>query len=233
MTTDTLDLTDIFSQTYKEPVTIFKEDPLVLATSLKDLYDKGGTYEDLQSLRVAENVTDEIRVRAEDIRKYYGRKFLWHNLNGKSMSSFRSKASSLLENRICSLTEQDRGIYFKLPWFYSEDMIYDEFKKTLNTTKLPNLGNKRQNTFIKRLTFLKTSTGWQKNRKAEYFWFKDDNNDLYGIQLTKDNPLLEMFKGMLDENPTPTFQTRLTEDRIDSLHFYKLHSFKFIKENNA
>lgn len=221
------------SSTYKESETEFKEDPLVLSVSLKDLVEKNQGHYSLEDLRVLENINDKIRDHAEAVRKYYSKKFFWTNLSGKSVSSFRSRVCVLLEGHIRKCGEKDRGIYYKLPWFYDEDMIYDDFKKTYNTKQLSGLGSKRSNVFAKRLTYIKSSKGWQKNRKVEYFWFTDDNKDLYCIQIQLDNSLLSMFRGMLEDNPVPLFQTMLAEDRIDDMHFYKLHNFKFIKEQHA
>ncbi len=112
-------------------------------------------------------------------------------------------------------------------------MVYDQFKKTYNTEQLSPLGNKRSNRFAKRLSFLKTTKCIQKNRKTKNYWFADDNNDLYGIELKLDNELIDLFEAILEHNPTPLFDTYLAESRIDKLHFYKLYSFKLLKDNNA
>jgi hypothetical protein len=83
------------------------------------------------------------------------------------------------------------------------------------------------------LQFLKSSFAWQRKRKVTRFWFKDDDNFLYGLELETTNPLLDMFEQILKDNPTPLIETRLVEDRIDKLHFYKIYGFKFLKEYNA
>jgi hypothetical protein len=227
------DFKKIESNSYVENEIVFKDDPLALACSLKNLVETNNGHYSLDDLRVSDNITPEIRAHAEVVRKYYSKKFFWNNLSGLNNSSFRSRVCSLLEGHVRTCTEKDRGIYYKLPWFYDEDMIYDEFKKTYNTTNLSSLGSKRNNVFTKRLTYLKSSKGWQKNRKSEYFWFTDDNKDLYCIPINLDNTLLSMFRGMIEENPTPLFETMITEDRLDNMHFYKLFNFKFIKESHA
>jgi hypothetical protein len=118
-------------------------------------------------LQALENVTQEIRDHAELVRKHYSQKFFWAMLNGQKLSPIRVRMISLLEQRIRTCSENDRGIYYKLPFFYEEDMIYEEFKKLYNTEKLSPLGNKRSNVFAKHLTFIKTSKGIQKNRKQK------------------------------------------------------------------
>jgi hypothetical protein len=230
------ELDSIFSTTYNEKEISFKEDPLVLAVSLKDLMDSNpGSYYSLEDLRVAENVNDDTRTKSEQIRKYYGRKYFWSNLaNDRQLSGFRGRVCYLLENRIHACKDKDAGIYYKLPYFYEEDMIYDDFKKQYNTTDVPRIGSiktpnsKHQLT----LTYLKTSSCRQQKRNLNRFWFTD-NKYLYNIEIANDNPLLEMFKQLVIEKMTVTFDTYYNVDRIDQMYFYKLFNFTLAKETNA
>ena len=221
----------VFDLDYQESIRKFELDPLVLSVSAKDLTDKypGNHYGLYDDSRVLENITDDIKKRAEEIRSYYSKKLFWDSLNGKSLSPIRARLSVLLENRVSECNDNDIGLYWKLPYFYDEDTVYDEFKKLYNTEKLSPLGNKRSNRFAKRLSFLKTTNGIQKNQKPKNFWFTDDNKDLYGIQIKLDNELMCLFEEMLEENKTPIFETYLKESRIDKLNFYKLYSFKLYK----
>jgi hypothetical protein len=227
------ELDNIFNSTYQEKEVEFKEDPLVLSVSLKDLADRNpGVYYSLEDLRVLENVNDDIRDRAEQIRKYYGKKYFWSNLaSNRSLSDFRGRVCYLLENRIRTCKDKDAGIYYKLPYFYDEDMIYDEFKKQYNTTDVPRVGNinttktKHQLT----LTYLRTTSCRQQKRNLNRFWFTD-NTYLYNIEITNDNPLLEMFKQLVTEKVTVTLDTYYNVDRIDQMYFYKLFNFALAKE---
>ena len=231
-----LELTDPFNQTYQEKEIGFKEDPLVLSVAAKDLLAQNpGTYFSLEDLRVYEHVNDNHKEEAECIRKYYGRKFIWKQLeSNRSISDFRSRVCYLLENRIRTCKDRDSGIYYKLPYFYQEDMIYDEFKKQYNTTDVPKVvyggstSRKQQLT----LTYLKTSVSRQKKRNINRFWFTD-NTYLYGIELASDNPLLELFKQLVITRMTVSFDTYYNVDRIDQMYFYKLYNFTLTKESNA
>lgn len=218
----------------KEKVTKLKDDPVAISCALKQWMREGKGFLSLDNEDLVASITDEIRQQADEIREYYTKKFFWKALSDhRSLSDFRRRLLSLLENRITECKDQDCGIYYKLPYFYEEDLVYDDFKKTLNTTNISHLGSSRNNVMTKRLEFLKTSYSWQRKRKIIRYWFKDDNNFLYGIELAGDNPLLEIFNDYLKEHPTVLFQTRIVEDRIDSLHFYKMYSYKFLKEPNA
>jgi N-glycosylase/DNA lyase len=138
----------------------------------------------------------------------------------------------LLENRVRQCKDQDIGIYFKLPWFYEEDIVYEEFKNNYVVTDLPRLAynNKPNKTSIK-LQFLKTTTSYQRKRKIERFWFTDSKY-LYGIEVESNNPLMSMFKEILETKQLHTFNTYISQDRIDQMYFYKLFQFTFDKENN-
>ena len=231
-----LELTDPFNQTYKETEVSFKEDPLVLSVSAKDLLSQfPGSYFSLEDLRVYEHVNDNHKEEAERIRKYYGRKFIWKQLeSNRSISDFRSRVCYLLENRIRTCKDRDSGIYYKLPYFYQEDMIYDEFKKQYNTTDVPKVvyggstSRKQQLT----LTYLKTSVSRQKKRNINRFWFTD-NTYLYDIEIATDNPLLELFKQLVITRMTVSFDTYYNVDRIDQMYFYKLYNFTLTKETHA
>lgn len=217
-----------------ERITEFKEDPLVLSCVVKRLLEEGHGYRDMNDTSTVEAITDQDRQQAKQIKEYYTKKFFWRALSeNRPLSDFRRRLINLLENRIRNCKDQDCGIYYKLPYFYQEDMIYDDFKKNLITDTISSLGSSRQNRMTKRLEFLKTTLSAQRKRKIIRYWFKDDNNWLYGLDLTSDNPLLMIFDDYLAEHPTVIFDTKLSEDRIDSMNYYRLYQFKFVKEQNA
>lgn len=224
-------VTDLFAQTYQEKETEFKEDPLVLAVSLKELWSRTGEYISMEDLRVLENITDEIRERAEAVRKYFTKKFFWQNLkNSNHLSDYRRRVCYLLENHVRTCKDQDIGIYFKLPWFYEEDIVYEDFKKQYNTTDLPRIvyGNKAPKDTLK-LTYLKTSFSYQRKRKVERFWFTNGKY-LYSMEIESTNPLIYMLKDKLESASEHTLNTFITQDRIDQMHYYKLFQFTFAKE---
>ncbi len=231
------DLMSIFdSKTKDERITEFKEDPLVLSVSLKTLQEQGvSDFWSLEDPRVLENITDEIRDTAQRIRKYYGKKYFWSNLtNNRELSGFRSRTCYLLENRIRSCKDKDAGIYYKLPYFYDEDMIYDDFKRQYTTDDIPRIGGISTPNAKHQLTlkYVKSTSSRQQKRNINRFWFTDDTY-LYGIEVANDNPLLEMFKQIITENSTVTFSTNYNVDRIDQMYFYKLFNFTLAKEANA
>lgn len=223
---------DIFDIGYTEKPTKYKEDPLVLACSVKALSEAGvGQYFSLDSTESTENITQEIRDHAEKVRKYYTKKYLWLNLkDNRNISDFRSRVCYLLENRVSECKDRDQGIYYKLPWFYDEDMIYDEFKQNYNTTDLPQRAydQRRVKTRLN-LTYVKSTISRQQKRKLERFWFTDQTY-LYNIEVAQDNPLLEMFRAMIEPGKQVMFNTLFNEERIDKMYYYKMFQFSFVKE---
>jgi hypothetical protein len=211
-----------------ERVTEFKDDPLVLSCAVKRYLKNKLEYKSMGE--VLEYVNSDDRELAEQIRKYYGKKFFWDALsNTKPLSDYRRRLINLLENRISKCTDRDCGIYYKLPWFYDEDMIYEDLKKKYSTEKLKTLEYNRSSTIAIRLTYICHSLSTQNKRKIKYFWFHDSNNNLYSINVNTDNELLTMFETIINSTNDHIFETKLTEDRIDKMHFYKLFSFKFLK----
>lgn len=234
MTTVNINISDDFlfgNQTYfdnKEKT--WDVDPLYLAVSAKQLTEKTGNFYSLESAEVCSNISKEVAEKAEEIRKYYSKKFFWRNLStDRSLSSYRQRLCYLLETRSLTTVDRDQGIYFKLPWFYDEDMIYDDFKKTLITQNLPRIDFKVQ-PIAKRLQYINFTVAWQHKRKLKRLWFKDEAGYLHGMEISADNPLLETFQDLITEKSHCTFITRISEDRIDGMYFYKLHNFKLIKE---
>jgi hypothetical protein len=226
---------NIFSAEYKEKSIKFKEDPLVLSVSLKDLMEHNfGAFYSLEDDRVLNNIKDDTRALAEQIRKYYGKKYFWTNLtNTRQISDFRGRVCYLLENRIHVCEGKDVGIYYKLPYFYEEDMVYDDFKKQYNTTDVPHIVRGGfQNKPVKSqlvLKYLKTTSSRQQKRNINRFWFTD-NQYLYNIEVANDNPLLEMFKQLITEDTEITFDTNYNVDRIDQMYFYKLFNFTLVRK---
>lgn len=225
-------LHDLFNSEYENRKTEFKEDPLVLACALKALFEQHERYYKFENAEVAEHVTDEIRDKAEAVRKYYTKKWFWSSLNNRQLSDFRSRAHHLLENRIRTCNDRDSGIYYKLPWFYDEDVIYDEFKKSYNTTDVPQIKYGSNTKELLNLTFLKSTVSRQQKRKLERFWFTDEKY-LYSIDVLQDNPLIEMFRDILSRNSSVKINTYRSVDRIDNMYYYRLFKFNFVKEENA
>jgi hypothetical protein len=216
---------------YEEKPDTYKFDLLEAAVVL---YDHAPAFLSIEESRVLDAIDQKIKDRAEAIRKFYTKQWFWNSLSSnKGMSPFRQRAHYLLESRTREVMKKDIGIYVKLPWFYEEDMIYNEFKKTLKTTSnIPTINHNKGRVHVT-VTFLKTTNGWQGKRRLTRYWFKDYADYLYCIDLEMANPLMSMFDDAVKERVTCSFETYIQTDRIDQLHFYKLNQYKLLKETNA
>lgn len=220
---------EVLNSEYKEKPDTYKFDLLEAAVVLKL---QAPNYSSIDDPRIVAAIDDDVREKARLIRKYYTKRWFWNALNSTGMSAFRQRAYELLESQTRTVLKKDLGIYVKLPWFYEEDIVYEEFKKELITDDIPNLSPGRGKS-QRRLEFLKTSNGWQGKRRTTRYWFKDDNRFLYGIELEMQNPLIPFFEEAIFANPTCVFEAHLVADRIDKMYYYKLNQFKLLKETNG
>lgn len=235
----TLEEFDLFEQKYVEKLKTLKADPLVLSCVIKRLSEGNeGVYYSLEDERLLDDIKDEDRANAELIRKYFTKKFFWQNFtDSRSLSSFRNRVCYLLESHIQECKEQDLGIYFKLPWFYDEDMIYEDLKKKYETVDVPSAyiapihGVKRTREILD-LQYLKTTFCYQRKRKIRRLWFTDQKY-LFCIELEDANPLIETFIDRLTNEVNVKIEAFRNHDRIDKMWFYKIHNFKLLKEENA
>ena len=226
-TTTTLD--NLFEQEYKQRIIEFTEDPLVLSCTLHSLRSAGSPWMNIDSDIVKESVSIEHREEAEKIRDYYTKKFFWSALaNTRPLSDYRRRLLNLLESRIRKCDDKDVGIYYKLPFFYKEDIVYDQLKKNFKTVSLPAITNNNSKVRMD-LTFISTTFSSQRKNKIERFWFTEGTY-LYQIEIRDDNPLMDLFKSLLSDNKVLKLETHRYIDRIDNMEFYKLLKFNLVKE---
>ena len=120
----------------KPKTTVFEQDPIALGCAAYRIWTENRTtrWMDFEHL----TVEAEDREHADRIRKYYQERTS-HILidilkNGPTaVSEFRKKLSLIVHNQMHEYTAQDRGILYKLPYFYNEDTALER----LFTTNAP------------------------------------------------------------------------------------------------
>lgn len=211
-----------------ERITEFKEDPLVLACTVKRLQDEGKGYRSIDSEDTVAEIIPQDRILADHIKEYYTKKFFWLALSdSRSLSDYRIRLINLLENNIRKCKDQDCGIYYKLPYFYQEDQTYERFKKIYKTNNLKNIHLVKAKEYIE-LDFIERTLTSQRKRKVENIWFTD-GQFLFCIHLEQNNPLLEIFLSLIDRGKKVEFHSYKTVSRIDQMHFYKLYQYNLVK----
>lgn len=207
--------------------TEYSVDPLVCSVAM---YRNSTSY---GLLKAADSITDEDRDQANAIRNYYSKKYFWDSLKAqRPQSEYRQSAVRLLAiTEGWKLTDRDAGLFVKLPWFYAEDRVYDEFRSTLNVNRESYVGPNAFNAVTKKLTYLKKTIRWQGSKRAVSFWFKDDANKLSAITVFADNPFIDIFEEQIQVPRVFEFAPKV--DRLIDMWYNTMKSFKIVKESNA
>jgi hypothetical protein len=228
------DFEDIFEAKHqKEDREIeYKEDPLLLSCCAKSVFEKGGRYRSFEDESLLDMITGEHRAHAHAIRKYFSKKFFWKNLeNSCPLSPFRQRVLFLLESKTKVIKEKDTGIFYKLPYFYEEDQVYERFKKELKTGENFHSSDRSFYTEQKRsLEYLEKTIGWQGKDKIVRYWFKDQDQCLYNFVITEKNPLKDFFTGFIEQNSQHEFVCKISTARIENMNFYMIIEPKLSKE---
>jgi hypothetical protein len=223
---------DIYAKAKEDREVEFQEDPLVLSCLAKEIVEQGGGWRSFSDERLLELVTVQNRSRADDIRKYFSKKFFWKNLqNNRPLSPFRQKTLFLLETKSKVIKEKDIGIFFKLPYFYEEDQVYERFKKELKVDEdFANRDRAFYQEQLRSVVYLDKTVGWQGKEKVVRFWFKDSDQWLYNFVILEKNPLKEFFTDFVESKKEHKFVCRLSTSRIEDMNFYVIVNPKNSKE---
>ena len=208
-----------------ERKTKFEVDPLACSVSY---LRQTGTYGMTQS---KDNITEEDYSRARQIREYYSKKYFWNSLKStRPQSEFRANAQKLLAvTEDWNLTDRETGFFVKLPAFYAEDTVYDGFVSKFKTDAESYKGSGAQ-CVTKRLEFLAKTFRWQQNKRVSY-WFKDEDNRLYGYTTFDGHPFNALFEEKI-ERPQ-IFEFSRGVDNISTMWYNAIKSFSILKEQNA
>jgi hypothetical protein len=151
------------------------------------------------SLRWAElndvTVTDQDRVQAVRIRKYYSDRILMAAVAAKGeMSDFRRKLYGLLIGQ-SGIKKRDIGLLYRLPYFYAEDTAMDQVMEQTESAT----GTRRHDvhgTFqvVKRIVVSRRSS------ETVQLWLQKDSDTVpYMIASKLDNPFLHLVESILKE----------------------------------
>jgi len=154
------------------------------------------------------------------IKKYYNARLgmeAWTKLSSQSnstFSEFRQKLYSLVNDKL-SITNQDIGIVYRLPYFYAEDCALDEI---VESTSNANVFYKDYHNHSGEFMLIKRIIKSRKSNELVQFWFKYYNNSsAFAVSVPLSCPTLgivdELFKKKI---------IRLTTD-IAPVCFYGNH----------
>lgn len=172
---------------------VFTEDPVALAcASYRVFLETGIRWTDLTDV----TVTDQDRVQAVDIRKYYSDRILLAAVAAKGkMSEFRLKLYGLLIGQT-GLKKRDVGLLYRLPHFYAEDTAMDQVMEQTESATDSEPSRKLVGNFqvIRRIQVSRRSG------ETVQLWLQNDSSRVpYMIAAKLDNPFLTLVESVLKQ----------------------------------
>jgi hypothetical protein len=207
----------------------FKGDPLALVLA----YRENG----MENWKITEHLTSsstwdllatkEHVQQANDIKKYYRNKFVINIFKhgDRGMSKFRQDLRDYVESdNPYTVYKNDIPMIVKLPEFYEEDKMMDEFVKEyrMDAKHYENVTDSR---FLYPMRKHHRKT---KRTDQLHFWFQDSNKLVYRINIDPKNPLLHLFEREFAKDKiclSGTFYS--TRIRGQDYTFYSLNNWKF------
>lgn len=163
--------------------------------------NKSHTYVNIGKLfdkNLFENVTQEDKALAADIRDYYSKKIMLWKLKSQTLSNFRNDLNEFIHSDGLKFKENMFGLAYRLPQFYFYDKKLENIFRNHDTTIDPK--NKNIGTVTKSLTFIDKALVDRRSLKRYEYWFKDENNNLVCIYQAHNNPLLGIFEKIIAFN---------------------------------
>jgi hypothetical protein len=123
--------------------------------------------DNLTSTILAKEVTQDDRVVADQIRKYYSQKLMMIKLTKNNISKFREDLNVFIHSTSPTTDDKMLPLAYRLPEFYDYDTAFDLFKQEFNTKVTDHVYSYRttQLTFLKSFTVGKSTGNWAFNSK--------------------------------------------------------------------
>jgi hypothetical protein len=204
----------------------FTTDPLLLSCTLHRLIKESRENDSVKYLnwslneyadKIASKITDQDRVFAESLKSYYNSKLLMAKLRGDHFTKFKTDLMQYLHNSPTTLLQSFVGMVYKLPYFYEYDMqlveIFDGAKSDLEKARV-----KLDRQDIK-LSFISKADNGQKRARHYEYWFKDENNLRFLVEVEKYNPIRLLWEKAIQEGDL-SINSIFEKKRRDNLEFY-------------
>jgi hypothetical protein len=213
-----------------DPIT-YTFDPLALTLAkLADGSTKGEIVETLSHSVTQGSWIAEFDQQAADIRKYYRNKLLLQTLKHTkaNMSKFRQDLQNYVGNETPYIIDRaDIPMIVKLPDFYDEDKMMDQFVKDY----CMDLQYYQNTIATTQLTLYPMRKFHRKTQRSDsmYYWLRDDANLVYRIELDPKNPCMHLFeREFANSSVKLNTMCNLTRTRGQSYTFYKLNKWEIL-----
>lgn len=219
---------NIFDMPYQETPIKFDVNPLVLSVRLKKIRDENPTqWFRLEDPEVKSRLMGEDFSEAEVIKEYYSKKMMWINLRDSRLSDYRNNLVQFLSQVKSTLSKKEVGMVVSLPYFYQEDQVLDSIVKNYRVSNCPNV-KPNLTKFTRELVYIHQTTRWVNKKKFVFYWFADDNQFVYNIQLEDGNTLKRFFEDIVLTKSSTVFDTYI--NKVDyPFDYYKMFDFKLLK----
>ena len=193
-TSDDFDFADWLGDTKPkkapEPL-VLKDDPVVLAmASYRMWHTTGVRWADFENILV----TDDDRVHANDLRKYYAGQMTMDALKGEGLkTSFRKKLYAIAKN--ChEYTKEDTGLLYRLPYFYEEDLTLDRLASEFQSVET-SVKKELRGVFSLHKKMLRS----RRNGEYYHYWLKQEGSQyLFKLVIRHDDVLRSLVESVLE-----------------------------------
>jgi len=201
---------------------------------------------------ILESLTPEYHKTAQKIRDYYSQKFLMLGLRSEVYSTPRDKLGEpgltkfrtelmryfLDSKENYEYTDDQVGMIYSLPRLYKEDQLLDKLREKYNTSDWK---NKEPHSKVVRKTLyyidVNRKKNWHHTRATRYmkneeffnYWFHDENDRLYCIDLEMNNPFRCMWSRLI-EFPLEVEGTIYKNTAKDKLNYYTFGNWEILEE---
>lgn len=169
-----------------------------------------------------ENITQEDRVRTEQIREFYSKKLMWWSLNDVKLTHFRTDLKKLIQSDGKLFKENMLPLAYRIPDFYDYDNELDVMFASHNKKVV-----KKLYVFeAKELNLVKVVKKINKRTKVNEYWYSDETDNLNVISV----PLENQLAGLLDLHSKNSFRVKAKFDtRIqDDREFFEVKKYSFL-----
>lgn len=200
-----------------EPITFTSEiDLLVLScTAFRNLNSFG-----IQDSLLPEMVTHEDVKLSSEIENHFKSKLVINELRGINLGKFKQDMKQFLYSDRKSILRDHLPMVASLPKLYNEDLQVRKITEDLNKTSKHKSNLSNISISIKHVG--KLHRHHKDNHHIEY-WFKDQNNDPYMIEIGSKNPLKSVWEKIISQSEV---SIRGKSKFYDSdFQFHKIYDF--------
>ena len=213
---------------------LFKEDAIALACAVHRKWLENPTSTNRWCPLNSVETMPVDHLQSVLIKKYYNARLgmeAWAKLSSQSKSTFsefRQKLYSLVNDNL-SITNQDIGIVYRLPYFYAEDYALDEIVES--TTNLYEAEIPGSHVHSCEFKLIKRIIKSRKMDELVQFWFKcNDNPSAFAVSIPLSSPVLgivdELFKKPIIQLTTDIIPVRFSGHRHHNRWYYKMFNMR-------